>query len=136
MLVILAALSAFQLAQRGNVPPDSRPAPAPATTTRAARAARPVVIDGKADDDVWREAPPITEFLEFDPVEGKEARFKTEARVAYDNRNFYAFVRMYDPEPNKILKLLARRDVRTASDQIKIVIDSYHDRRSGYEFAV
>jgi hypothetical protein len=31
---------------------------------------------------------------------------------------------------------LARRDVRPPSDQIKIIIDSYFDRRSGYEFAV
>ncbi|MDE3053802.1 MAG: carbohydrate binding family 9 domain-containing protein, partial [Gemmatimonadota bacterium] len=32
--------------------------------------------------------------------------------------------------------LLSRRDVKTASDQIKIMIDSYHDLRTGYEFAV
>jgi len=32
--------------------------------------------------------------------------------------------------------LLARRDVRTASDEIKVLIDSYHDKRSGFEFAV
>ena len=32
--------------------------------------------------------------------------------------------------------LLSRRDVKTASDQIKLMIDSYHDRRTGYEFAV
>ena len=31
---------------------------------------------------------------------------------------------------------LTRRDVRGASDQLKVMIDSYHDRRSGFEFAV
>src|SRR3989454_5990521 len=35
-----------------------------------------------------------------------------------------------------LFRSLARRDVRAATDQLKIIIDSYHDRRSGYEFAV
>jgi len=114
------------------------PAPprASATQAAAARAPQPPTIDGRDDDAVWRTAQPITEFLEFDPNEGKAARFATEARVAYDEHNFYAFIRMFDPEPQKISSILARRDVRPPTDQIKIIIDSYHDRRSGYEFAV
>ena len=109
---------------------------APSTTATAVRANPAPVIDGRDDDPVWRDAQSITEFYEFQPTEGKEPRFRTEAKVAYDSRNFYVFVRMYDPEPDKILKLLARRDVRAPSDQIKIIIDSYHDRRSGFQFAV
>ena len=42
----------------------------------------------------------------------------------------------YDPHPDSIMHALTRRDVRGPSDQIKIVIDSYNDNRSGYEFAV
>ena len=94
------------------------------------------MIDGRDADPAWAGAPVISEFLEFEPVEGKEPRFRTEARIAYDNRNFYVFVRMYDPEPDKILKLLARRDVRPPTDQIKIIIDSYHDRRTAYQFGI
>ncbi|HEV8358552.1 MAG TPA: DUF5916 domain-containing protein [Gemmatimonadales bacterium] len=138
MLALAVAILLSQTQDAKNPasdPPPTGRAPSP-TRTVATRAVRPPVIDGRDDDEVWRNATPITEFLEFDPHEGKAPRFKTEARVAYDARNFYALVRAYDPEPQKILKLLARRDIRTASDQIKIVIDSYHDRRSGYEFAV
>jgi hypothetical protein len=102
----------------------------------AVRTPRPIVIDGRDDDEVWRSAPVISAFQEFEPVEGKSPRFRTEAKVAYDQRNLYVFARMFDDQPDKILRLLARRDVRTASDQIKIMVDSYHDRRSGYEFAV
>ena len=29
-----------------------------------------------------------------------------------------------------------QRDVRASSDQLKIMVDSYFDRRNGYEFAV
>lgn len=110
--------------------------PSVSTTTSATKAPRPPVIDGRDDDDVWRLAPVISDFTEFQPTEGKAPRFRTEARVAYDAGNFYVFIRAFDPHPDSILQLLGRRDFRTASDQLKIVIDSYHDRRSGYEFAV
>jgi hypothetical protein len=114
-----------------------RKAPDPSGSQALAyRAQRPPVIDGRGDDPVWRTARAITDFTEFDPVEGKAPRFATEARVAYDDRNLYVFVRAYDTEPQRIKRLLARRDVSTASDDIWILIDSYHDRRSGYEFGV
>ena len=105
-------------------------------TAVAVRTSQPVTIDGRADDPVWRTAPIISDFLEFAPTEGGRPRYKTEAQVAFDDRNFYAFIRAYDPEPARISKVLARRDVRPPTDQLKIVIDSFHDRRSGFEFAV
>jgi hypothetical protein len=113
-------------------------APPPSTATRATavRATGPVVIDGRDDDEVWRIAPPITQFREFQPKEDGDPRFATEAKAAYDDRYFYVFIRAFDPHPDSILKLLARRDVRAATDQLKIMVDSYHDRRSGFEFAV
>lgn len=129
---------AFLLAVIGSVPQEAA-APAPAATAlqvKATRAVHPPVIDGRDDDEVWKIAPPITQFQEFDPDEGKPARFPTMAKVAYDDHNFYVFIRAFDPEPQKIMKYLARRDVRPPTDQLKIVIDSYHDRRTGYEFAV
>ncbi len=141
MLAVLAVALLVQVSQdaKGNRPdptgsPSTRTSRVP--TASAVRASPAPVIDGLDSDPVWASAPVISDFLEFEPNEGKEPRFRTEARVSYDSRNFYVFVRMYDAEPHKILKLLARRDVRTPSDQIKIMVDSYHDRRSGYEFAV
>ena len=81
-------------------------------------------------------APATTQFLEFSPAEGKAPRFRTEFKVAYDDRSLYVFVRAFDPHPDSIMTALTRRDVRGPSDQLKVMIDSYHDRRSGFEFAV
>ena len=106
------------------------------TTAVAQRATTPPTIDGKDDDAVWRLAPSIREFRQFQPTEDGEPTVVTEAKVAYDDHNFYAFVRAFDPHPDSIKTLLARRDVRICCDQIKIIIDSYHDRRTGFEFAV
>src|SRR5213594_1268117 len=132
LLAVIVVVQAYS-----GPPAQAGKAPSPtATTVVARRAVRAVVIDGKDDDEVWREAPAITAFREFSPREDGPPRFPTEAKVAYDDHNFYAFIRAFDPHPDSILKILARRDVRAPTDQLKIVIDSYHDRRTGYEFAV
>jgi hypothetical protein len=102
----------------------------------ATRAAHAPSIDGRDDDAAWRDATPITEFRQFDPAEDGEPSMRTDARVTYDDAHVYVFVRAFDPRPDSIIALLSRRDVRTASDQIKVMIDSYHDRRTGFEFAV
>ena len=111
-------------------------AAAAAPSATAVRATAAPVIDGRDDDPVWRDAPATGEFLEFQPAEGKAPRFRTEFRVAYDDRNLYVFVRAFDPHPDSIMTALTRRDVRGPSDQLKVMLDSYHDRRSGFEFAV
>ncbi len=105
-----------------------------ARTAFAARVATAPVIDGRDDDPIWRTVPVIDRFLEYQPEEGADPRFRTEVRVAYDDRYLYVLARMYDPAPDSIVSLLSRRDVRTESEQLKLVIDSYLDRRTAYQF--
>ena len=111
------------------------PAPTDSTAT-AVRATDAPVIDGKGDDQIWSSTPAITGFKQWRPTEGKAPRFKTEAKIAYDAANLYVFVRAFDPHPDSIIKLLERRDSYTSSDMFWLFIDSYHDRRTGYEFGV
>ncbi|HET9275227.1 MAG TPA: DUF5916 domain-containing protein, partial [Gemmatimonadales bacterium] len=131
-----SALLLLAVVQGQQATGSAQPPATPSTRAVAVKAPVAPTIDGRDDDPVWSSAVSITNFLEFEPVEGKDPRFRTEAKVAYDARNVYVFVRMFDPEPDKILRHLARRDVRPPTDQIKLIIDAYHDRRSGYEFAV
>jgi hypothetical protein len=120
--------------QAQTTPP---PPPLPTTTAvRATRAADPPVLDGRDDDAVWRSAPAIDQFLEAKPSEGAPPRLRTAAKVAYDARHLYVFVRAFDPHPDSIVSLLSRRDEQTASDEIILMLDPYHDRRTGYEFVV
>jgi len=111
-------------------------APLAVARSSAALAVRPPEIDGSDADAVWATAPAITAFRVFDPVEDGDPHFRTDARVSYDAKNLYVFVRAFDPHPDSIVGILSRRDVRTTSDQLKVMIDSYLDRRTGYEFAV
>jgi hypothetical protein len=94
------------------------------------------ILDGRDDDAVWRQADLIDGFRMTFPTEDGAATHRTTARVAYDARNLYVFVRAYDPRPDSIVALLSRRDVVTPSDWVRVMVDSYHDKRTGYQFAV
>ena len=122
-----------QVASAGT-PPQA--ASVEATSVRATRAAEPPVLDGSDEDAVWRSAPAIDRFLQAKPSEGAPARYPTVARVAYDPGHLYIFVRAFDPHPDSIIGLLSRRDEPTASDEIIVMLDSWHDRRTGFEFVV
>ena len=138
-VVLLTLLASVARAQTGDVRvAGGQPGvtPALAASASAVRATASPVLDGRDTEAVWASAAPITAFRIYDPVEDGEPSMRTVAKVAYDDRNVYVLVRAFDPHPDSIVSLLSRRDVRTASDQIKIVIDSYFDRRTGYEFAV
>lgn len=119
--------------------PAQQPAPAPDQPTRTAVAHRTAgvpVIDGLNTDAVWQEVPRVSGFRQWDPLDDAAPSFPTEFQVAYDERNLYVYVRAYDPHPDSIMHALSRRDVRGASDQIVIFIDSYNDRRTGFQFGI
>jgi hypothetical protein len=102
----------------------------------AVRASVAPRIDGRGDDAVWQVAPRQSAFRQFMPKVDGPPLFRTEFQVAYDAGNLYVFVRMFDPHPDSIMHALSRRDQRGPSDQIKLIIDSYDDKRTGYEMAV
>ena len=131
---VVALLAAALVAQEQPTAPGN--APTQTLTATAVRAETAPRIDGRDDDDVWRRAPRYAQFRQFEPRVDTTPSFKTEFAVAYDERNLYVFLRMFDPHPDSIMHALTRRDVRGPSDQIKIIIDSYNDKRSGFEFAV
>jgi len=135
--LLLGAVLAVQIQVVASTPPAAPGTRAPtASSVEATRTAVPPVLDGRDDDVVWRSAPPIEGFLEAKPTEGASPELRTEARVAYDAHNLYVFVRAFDPHPDSIVSLLSRRDDQTASDYITVMLDPYHDRRTGYEFSV
>ena len=133
MTALLPLLLLVQAKATAATPTLSLPT---ATVVQATRTAVAPVLDGRDDDVVWRSSPVIGQFLESRPTEGAEPRLRTEARIAYDEHNLYAFVRSYDPHPDSIISLLSRRDDQTASDYVTLMLDPYHDRRTGYEFSV
>jgi hypothetical protein len=94
-----------------------------------------VRVEGNLDES-WSRTEPITAFVQRDPHEGAAPTFATEARVLFDDTAIYVAVKAFDPDPGQLKAFLTRRDVNTSSDWIRIIIDSYHDHRTAYGFAV
>ncbi len=112
------------------------PATAVVIDVQAVSAGGPITVDGKLSEPVWEQAAAINEFVQRDPAEGVPPSQTTEARIAFDDNALYVAVRANDSEADRIVGLLTRRDQRSPSDWIRIVVDSYYDRRSAYEFGV
>src|SRR5213083_790641 len=111
---------------------DGRLAP----TVTAVRVDRAPVVDGRLDDPDWALAPPITDLVQTDPDEGRPVSEPTEVRVLYDGTAVYVGARLFDSAPARIVRHLARRDASTHSDEFRVFLDSYHDRRTAFEFIV
>jgi len=105
----------------------------PATPIASTSAIR---VDGELTEAVWQQAPVISGFKQREPKDGADATYDTEARVAYDATALYVAVHAIDPEPSRIVGIRTRRDEGSPSDWIRVLVDSFHDRRSAYEFAV
>jgi hypothetical protein len=102
---------------------------------RAVRVERPISIDGRLDEAVWRTAPGATEFTQRNPREGQPSSQRTEVWIAYDDGAIYVAARMYDTVG--VSTRLGRRDSSLpGSDWLTVSFDSYHDHRSTYEFSV
>ena len=93
-------------------------------------------LDGAFDETIWERVPAVSDFKQREPKDGAAATFRTEVKVAYDASNIYIAVFAHDPDPSKIVGLRTRRDSESPSDWIRVFIDSFHDRRTAFEFGV
>jgi Domain of unknown function (DUF5916) len=110
--------------------------PSAVIDAQAIPATTPMVLDGRLSEPVWEQSTAISEFVQRDPAEGAPPTQHTDARIAFDENAVYIGVRAHDAEADRIVGILTRRDQRSPSDWIRVVIDSYYDRRSAYEFGV
>ncbi len=95
-------------------------------------------IDGRLDDQAWKEAAPLSNFTEFEPNNGAAASERTEVRILYDNVSVYIGAKMYDSKPDKISKQLGDRDSGddVNTDLFGIGFDTYDDNQNGFIFFV
>lgn len=97
----------------------------------------PMSMDGKLNEPAWQMADRISNFTQRELEEGKPASERTEVAVVYTDRNLYIGVWCYDSEPDKIVAKEMKRDFAEAlDDHIKIIIDTYNDKRNGFLFIV
>jgi uncharacterized protein DUF5916/cellulose/xylan binding protein with CBM9 domain len=135
-LLVSGLAGAALEARRADGPGSGTRRSAPAAAVAIHVGTETIRIDGDLSEEIWTKAPPITEFLQRDPQEGGKPTHETEARVLFDDAALYVAVRALEPEPVKIVGHLTRRDEGSPSDWIRVIVDSYRDGRTAYEFAV
>ena len=104
---------------------------------RAVRLAEPLRVDGRLDEAVYRDVKPISDFIQSTPQAGAPATERTEAWVMFDDNFIYISGKCYDSAPpEKWTANELRRDTNQLrqNDMFGVLLDTFHDRRNGYNF--
>jgi hypothetical protein len=91
------------------------------------------VIDGQMNDDCWNMVEWGGTFIQLQPYENKPPTQETSFKILYDDNNLYVFIRAFDKEPEKISRIMSRRD-HFSGDMVEINIDSYYDKQTAFSF--
>jgi hypothetical protein len=87
-------------------------------------------IDGILDDNIWQALPAYGDFAMYEPGnEGTiDPKYRTEVKMAYDDKAVYVAAYLYHPEPDKILSQFSQRDeVFVQADYFMISLNTYND---------
>ena len=107
----------------------------PSVPVHAKRIVEDVRLDGRLNESFWHTADSISEFRQREPAEGEPCSEQTVLKFARDQDALYVGVRAYDSNLHGIRGTQLRRDADLdADDYVMLLIDSFHDRRSGFVF--
>src|SRR5467141_2375708 len=100
---------------------------------RVPRFDKPPVIDGKLDDEVWKQAALLKDFYQIQPGDNIAPSKPTEVMLGYDAKVLYVAFHCYD-EPDKVRATIPKRDNVWNDDYVGILFDTFNDGRKAYEF--
>ncbi|HEV7682451.1 MAG TPA: DUF5916 domain-containing protein [Pyrinomonadaceae bacterium] len=106
--------------------------PEKAQPVKLVQFAKPPVIDGKLDDEVWQSAPQFKDFYQWRPSDSSPASARTEVMAGYDSRFIYFAFHAYD-DVTKVRANVAKRDNIFDDDVVGLIIDTFNDKRRSYE---
>ena len=95
-----------------------------------------VTIDGVLDEAVWARAARLTDFRQYEPVDGRAAEERTEVLVWYAPDAIHFGIRAYDSQPDRIRATQADRDNIDSEDHVVLYLDTFADRRRAFFFSV
>jgi hypothetical protein len=92
------------------------------------------VIDGKLDDDVWKNAPWTEDFVDIQGDARPAPRFRTRAKMAWDQKYFYVAARLEEPH---VWGTLTKHDsVIFQDNDFEIFIDPDGDNQQYLELEI
>lgn len=96
------------------------------------RANAPLSIDGKANESCWKNAEWTDDFVDIEGDKKPIPRFRTRAKMLWDNEYLYVFAELY--EPNIWASLKQRDTVIFYDNDFEVFIDPDGDTHSYYEY--
>ncbi len=105
-------------------------------TIKVVRTDNPPIIDGKLNDEAWKNVPVAKDFVQFSPNNGAPAWQKSEIKFLYDNTALYIGAMLYDSAPDSILTELSERDNIYNADYMGIYFDPSGTGMNGFGFFV
>ncbi|MDX5482381.1 MAG: carbohydrate binding family 9 domain-containing protein [Hymenobacteraceae bacterium] len=104
---------------------------------KAMRATAAPVLDGHLEPEVWQQVPAATNFVRFDPLNGRPSSQRTEVYMLYDNEAVYIGALLHDTAPDSVLTQLGERDSgENNSDMFGVYLDTYNDKQNAFAFLV
>ena len=93
---------------------------------------RPPVVDGKLDDEVWKQAVKLKDFYQTSPGDNTAPSQATEVFLGYDSTHLYVAFHCYD-DPAKVRANIVKRDDIFNDDYVGMLLDTFNDHRKAYE---
>lgn len=90
-------------------------------------------IDGRLDDEIWKNAAQFKDFIQTEPGYLIPPSKQTIAYMGYDAENLYIAFMCFD-EPDKIRATVAKRDAVSGEDYVGFFLDTFNDQRKAYIF--
>ena len=101
------------------------------------RAQSAPVIDGRLDDDVWKNASIVDDFQQTSPLDGAVPTESTVVRVTYDDEFLYIAADLRDSRPDQIsAKQMIQGKLFFSDDRFYVMLDSFNSKRNDYFFQV
>jgi Domain of unknown function (DUF5916)/Carbohydrate family 9 binding domain-like len=130
LTAIAAVLTAGEAPAQEPLPDGGRE-----KSVRIVRTATPPVIDGVLDEQAWELASQLEDLHEIQPTEYAPASERTVVYLMYDEDAIYIGARLYDRDPSGITARILRQGEEVFGDDwFSVLLDPFHDRRSGYRF--
>ncbi|MGI9286378.1 MAG: DUF5916 domain-containing protein [Pseudomonadales bacterium] len=95
-----------------------------------------IVVDGVLDEPEWQQARVFDQFVSTEPLTGKAAKYRTEARLITNEDGIYVGFTNYQPPGVKRVQRRFARDSEITADRNVLGIDFDGNGLSGYDFTV
>ncbi len=99
------------------------------------KASSPISVDGKPDDNAWKETDEAANFFMITPMDTSKATVSTSVRMCYDDKNIYLLAICYKKLTGPYMVESLRRDfIFGKNDNFLVFIDPFDDQTNGFSF--